>query len=1271
MGLINDTKRLFLEKIAGFYFQRKQYKSALRKYLSLLEIAIKDDLLKEQAKYHKKAGDCYEKLDHRKKEDMDRDHEEAGEHYIKAAEKYSELGEHARAGEIYEHGASAFDEIGRFADAAKFYLKSAEMFEDIEDYFNASYSYETASKYYEKAREYEKAAKAYMQGGSLALKVRDKSNAATSFKKAAKCFEKENTWEDAVDAYADAVEIDSLLNEYLNVADDYENMAHCYSKLDNEEESLYYHRKAAQLREKGGELVNAATSYMETGEILEARQEYEKARKDYMRAMKIYRKENKLKKLGETLKRIGRCNSKLGDVFSAAKNHLESADSFKKSGKEKAGRKEYLTAAKYFTEYAQEKQEEGQLEVAAEAYMDAGYSYEKAGNYNVAAEQYLLQAEIGKQKEEIDEKEGYRKAADAYAKGGDLWRAGVAHQSNGDYDKAAEVFLEYAEKKESRGYLLEAGKGYMQSAQSYSHLGEDTKKKQMYEKAVNRLQRYIENLGEKKQLSGKKLLNMGLAYRYIGECEISSGNLRSAENHLSKALKNLKEGDARKELMNLTEALLNEVDGDKAIDHGDYEKAVSLLKSAKKTFTSLSEGDWSREYKRVLKKHAQRCSEKLKKIKLKPELSLDLDKRSFTFTDIPLIMNVSLENRGAHPLKNLSFLEHIPDSIKILHLPEKIDEIQPKEKIEKTIELRPSKPDFYRLKPIEVYFEDEDGNKYVKASNEVSVEVVERPPADYKNHRKAVKTYLKYGENQQKNGNFFHAGDGYREAANVYGKFNTDSQLGDYYLKAVKNYRRYVKEHQEDAESHDPTKVERLGEAYWLSGECNRKAGRLKNAREDYSNAAELYAETDNERWRNLATAFHSITDGKIYARQGRQADASKKINKGLESLDEAIKDGGFEDEFVKKLEEIEDEAKLLLKKGEERPTCRVDVEAPEKAKMNQEIEYQIRIGNKSGQDFRKLKIFVSTPNGFDTVKQPEGVDELKKGDKETRHLVIKALEGGSFDFKPVDVSYGVQDKRYTVGSNRVNLEVEKEEKKEEDSTKEESTRDGETGIDLVFDVPDTLPVNETINISGVLRNQGENRVHGLRLIEDTPSEVKVVEIQPREIEGLDSGQEKEVTVSLKTDRPGRYESGLVELFYRDQQGNRYFGSQDDYTLAFGVQEEKPEPGKTYIYEDGDVKEKRKNISDREEGICVVTSVNPDKIEDYKNAKFIWLTEVSGENTIPPSSLTSLSVRINDCIEEVDNKWVFIEDVNYLVENNKLGRVLKFIKNQRLRYLDT
>ena len=542
----------------------------------------------------------------------------------------------------------------------------------------------------------------------------------------------------------------------------------------------------------------------------------------------------------------------------------------------------------------------------------------------------------------------------------------------------------------------------------------------------------------------------------------------------------------------------------------------------------------------------------LKKIELKPEMTLAVDQRSFTFPEIPLLLNLAVENKGSHPLMQISFLQHLPEEIKLMRLPEGAEKIMPGETLAGSIELTPSKPGYYRLQPIEVYFEDEDGNKYVKASNEVSVEVVEPPPTDYKRHMTAVDTYLKYGKNQEENSNYFHAGDGYRQAADVYNKFNSDSRVVDYYFKAVENYRQYYEERQGDLESHDSNKIKRLADALWFSAECNRKSDRLQNASKDYLQASEVYEKASVQKREILAKSFHEVVEGKIKAKHGQYLQAIKLLEKGLADLDQAIKEGGFEGGYVKTLEKFEDEARLVLKQVRERPEIGISMKPPTHVPVNNPFKIPVRIKNTLDEPILEVRPVLKRPEEFETVTKPGVYNQVLPGQEVDATFTLYAHQPGEYEFKPLDVSYKTRDgKRYIQGSRNLELTV-----ITSPSSQGEKKVGYEPEVDLRVDprVVTFKGLSVVLNVS--VENKSDIPLTEILYIANLPQGLSAGEL-PDKIDLMEPGEKSTSSVEVYPDESGVYHAKPIEVYYMDPAGKKYVVDSNEASIE--VNERPPE----------------------------------------------------------------------------------------------------------------
>ncbi len=88
-------------------------------------------------------------------------------------------------------------------------------------------------------------------------------------------------------------------------------------------------------------------------------------------------------------------------------------------------------------------------------------------------------------------------------------------------------------------------------------------------------------------------------------------------------------------------------------------------------------------------------------------------------------------------------------------------------------------------------------------------------------------------------------------------------------------------------------------------------------------------------------------------------------------------------------------------------------------------------------------------------------------------------------------------------------------------------------------------------------------------------------------------------------------------------------------------------------------------IKDGKSGLCI-TRVPLDKLhEKYgmktKNVSNIWLTNLSGRNTLPPTSLVKLQHLIKEFLNKNQDSVVLLIGLEYLVTYNEFNTVLQFI----------
>ena len=1020
------------------------------------------------------------------------------------------------------------------------------MFTEVNDYFNAGYAYHKAAEYYEKDDAYEKAASTYQQSSLSDMKIKDTAGASTGFKKAAKSYEKAKNWRSAVDMYAASVEIDMVDRRYLDVADTYESMASCYYEMSDMKNSVYYHLKAADVRDKNNDKTNAALSYRDVGGIYQSEGSYDKAVEYYLKSAETYYSADNVAQAATSYSKAGDVYELRKDYESAADNYLKAAKTYHLSGDEKASGELYSRAAETCIKAGEGTKDNSK---AAELNFKAALAYMEMGEHSKAAESYGRYAEFMDLAGDTEKAgDGFTRAAGEYVKAGMIWYAAEAYVNRGDYESACKLYEEHGKSREAEKDRYGAGIAYMELANCYRRLGRESIMKIGLTKALTHLTTFIDESSEKKELSNDDITLIGDAYRKMGECSQGLGDYNKAQLYMKKAEEYyLKTRDRGR--LNIASGLRLKVEGIKAIDHGYYQKAEELMTEAQKLLNAAAgSGEWKREYARILREHSEEAGELVEKIKLKPEVDLDIDRRSYTFIDIPVILNMRLSNNGGYTMKDINFLQHLPEEIELMKLPEKIPELPPGTTRKSSVEVTPRKTGTYRIRPIEVYYEDQKGHRYVKASNEVNVDVVERPPTDYKSYMKAVDVFHIYAQSQEANGNWFQAGDGYRQMAEVYGSFNTDDTVRQYHGKAVEAYRRYVKENIA-AVSADDASGKRLADAHWYMGESLRKTGELDAAAEAYGESILLYSRFNLEGLANRSKALKLKTEGIKAIETGEYERAEPLMNESLASFEEVIKSGGFDGRNIDDLERNESEVRSMLDTMKGKPGIEVAASCPVNAKVGDRIDFRVSIRNPLNFTLNKVKPVVKTVDGLELVEVPEVVDEVRAGETANIRFRVKVGRPGVYRFKPLDVAYiDNRGNTFMKGSNEVTLNAGGGDEKATPKAGAQTAAGGTPEVSLEFSGKVEAKAGLEAEAEGVLSNTGAVDVAGLRFIGNSTEGVEVTEV-PGVVESLPAGMRMDVKIKLKAAAEGTFKLRPVEMFYRDLQGKRFFKGSGELTV--------------------------------------------------------------------------------------------------------------------------
>ncbi|HHQ44818.1 MAG TPA: hypothetical protein ENN13_01615 [Candidatus Altiarchaeales archaeon] len=220
-----------------------------------------------------------------------------------------------------------------------------------------------------------------------------------------------------------------------------------------------------------------------------------------------------------------------------------------------------------------------------------------------------------------------------------------------------------------------------------------------------------------------------------------------------------------------------------------------------------------------------------------------------------------------------------------------------------------------------------------------------------------------------------------------------------------------------------------------------------------------------------------------------------------------------------------------------ELPDVLVKVQGPKSCKVGDTVAFKIILENRSGEVLNRLKAHIKAPKYFEVAKLADKIDELEVGGRAELEFQIKAVNAGEYTFKPADISYRIGEREYKVGSNTLKMSI----IDIEESEREGGERAKEPEIKVRFLKIGKIKVGEESSLKASVENTGEVDVKSLRVLENSPKEVEVADISPKELGVLERGKSVEVDVIILASQSGEFETPLIELFYHDMQGRRYF----------------------------------------------------------------------------------------------------------------------------------
>ncbi|MEA3254339.1 MAG: tetratricopeptide repeat protein [Candidatus Altiarchaeota archaeon] len=713
-------------KNARKYEKKAEYKRALDYYLRFMESKL--NIIKTQPKYtmsdylglvryYIKIAECYEKLTHTTKKGKIVDMEKAGEYYTKAARMYIELKRYDNAHKNYENAARCYGEVEEYDKTAKAYMEGAFMHHKLKRKLLACTSFIKAAKAYEKAGDYENASQAYLESAELNHEIRNIYGSLSSYKKTAECYDKLGKPHDAIQFYIKSAELSSKVERYSEVAEKYEGIARGYERLKDYKKAMYYHLRSATLNQGNDNLVasygyeNAAKCYAKLGKYAEGIKQYE-------RALDLRSELKKYLEAASASRGIAEYYEKINDHENAAKFYFQYAE-LGLLGNQQDTAKGYKEAAGLYEEMAKKRVDENKYEKAIDDYLKATECYDRLNNKKTSADLYYKMAEMELNRDYSSAIKFYLEAANRYIEIKNIVRAAECHVLAKDYLNAARNYVDYAEMQLKRDKPFYAGTGYRKAADSYRKLKSFENMRDKYNKAVYNFTQFLEKV---EYVKGDDEANKGNAYRNIGECYIELDDVPNAKKYLEQALSYYKNKKSEREIV-VTEALLAKVNANLSLKLGEYEKTSGLLQDSLKLLKlAIKEGGWSNEYIEFLSSNIEKAEDLLTGIETKPEIDLVMDQPEKVFSPGSISIVGKITNNSKYKIESISFLSNAPHAFEVLEIPD-VSELNPDESRDIVLEISTKSTGKFSFSPLEMLYRGKKGNKYMKAANNISIEV--------------------------------------------------------------------------------------------------------------------------------------------------------------------------------------------------------------------------------------------------------------------------------------------------------------------------------------------------------------------------------------------------------------------------------------------------------------------------------------------------------------------------------------------------------------------
>ncbi|MBU0761742.1 MAG: hypothetical protein KKD39_01850, partial [Candidatus Altiarchaeota archaeon] len=371
----------------------------------------------------------------------------------------------------------------------------------------------------------------------------------------------------------------------------------------------------------------------------------------------------------------------------------------------------------------------------------------------------------------------------------------------------------------------------------------------------------------------------------------------------------------------------------------------------------------------------------------------------------------------------------------------------------------------------------------------------------------------------------------------------------------------------------DKTMQKRAGDANWHLANASAELEEYDNAITSYLQSAKMYGKSGLHHLEMRSNSLAQKVAAMKAVKSGDYKSAEENIHKALESFSRASSMSGFSEEEIKDILKGEDETHNMLDQLKKKPEINLKIESPEQAYAGEKINLTAILTNPQDSKVTDIRGMLRFIDAIDLVENPKPISELASQQDAKMQFSVKFTNPGDFNITLLDVTYKDQKgQSFMKAGNEIHIKIlpiqvpeitpdtmakpmddkqpQPTETKSTPETKppqqsiEETKPDTEPQpeVELVFAPAASYTVGTESELEATLKNGGTADALGLRFVGIASDDVEVIQVPPP-INQLKANSEIKVTLKIKPLTGGEHVKALVEMFYKNKKGKRFFKS--------------------------------------------------------------------------------------------------------------------------------